>query len=339
MTVNIGILIGGTSQRNGPTIERIQRLRAEAEAASEGIPSDFNLDVTFQISGPVWRPPFHGVRAGRLSAERKYLPVTIGVPEAFSSAAERDRFLWSTMSESAQKAQEAVRRRGFDWSLSGIHQIVSEVLARTVEAPGQNSAMEPKESGTGGLVEPDRATSGRPTLVKLYSLTEAGWRYWEAWHAGGKVTIHSGVVGDRGEVSEVPVTHGQNPQDIIRQAMRRQLNEGFKPLEEADQSRLIVQFASDYFNDVDDALRVWDKVKRLLNDELGWIGVGRCVNVDYSGELTFTVEALEDAIAVVTMRDALDREGLLDRSVIAVERSGQYIAVWPEDRRGDPIAY
>jgi hypothetical protein len=96
--------------------------------------------------------------------------------------------------------------------------------------------------------------------------------------------IASGQVGTNSLVSEVLVGRDQTPQDVIRQLMRSQLDHGFKQMEEVNQSTLIVQYPPDHFEDMDHVLRVWDVVPRVLNDELGWAGLGRCVNVDYSSE-------------------------------------------------------
>jgi hypothetical protein len=342
MTLHIGMITGGDTPANAPTIERIQRMIAEADAANQGAASDFDLDLTFQVSGPMWQPPFYGVRAGRLAADRKLLPIKIGVPEAFPSPVERDRFLANAMRESMARAEEAVKRKRFDWSLSETHQIVDQVLKQSLVTPGQDSTAQsdgPGQVEPGGSTEPHDDCTGDTMLVKLYARGEDGWRYWEAWHAGSLVTIHTGRVGDRGRSSQLPVRTGQNARDVIRHEMLPQLDQGFEKLDEADQSTLIVQYPADYFSDMDHALRVWEEVERLLNEEFGWRGLGRCVNVDYSSELTFTAIAVEEGLGVATVREALAKAGYLDRAVIGVEKSGQYVAVWPEDRKGARIAY
>jgi hypothetical protein len=67
-------------------------------------------------------------------------------------------------------------------------------------------------------------------------------------------------------------------------------------------------------------------VNRLLNEELGWLGLGPCVKVDYSSELTFTAIAVDESLGIAAVCEALGRAGHLDGAVIAVER---FRSEWP----------
>jgi hypothetical protein len=339
MTLHIGLIVGGDTSGNAPTVERIQRMIAEAAAADKLGVSEFDLDVTFQVSGPVWQPPFLGVRAGRLSVDGRSLSVKIGVPEAFPSAVERDRFLFTTMKESASRAEDAVKRKGHDSSLAEVHRVVGQILDRSLEAPAPHITHDAMtEEGRAGSTQSEKEGEADVRLVKLYSPGPAR-KYWEAWHVGAAVTIHSGVVGDRGQVTEVTVDADETPLAVIGRAVREQLDVGMVRIEDVDQASIIIQFPPNYLKDTDRVLRVWDEVKRVLNERLGWLGLGECTNVDYSGELTFTITTVDRELAVKQIRDALDEEERLDRALIAVEESGKYVAVWPDERRGFTVAY
>jgi hypothetical protein len=121
VTLLTGLMVDGETTDNRPTVERIRRMRIEADVVNEEIPSDFDLDLTFEVAGSVSKPAFHGVRPGRrLTATRRYFLVEIGVPERFASDADRDRFLRNAMRDSVRTAEEAVKRRRLDWSLTAI---------------------------------------------------------------------------------------------------------------------------------------------------------------------------------------------------------------------------
>jgi hypothetical protein len=336
-------MVDGETTDNRPTVERIRRMRIEADVVNEEIPSDFDLDLTFEVAGSVSKPAFHGVRPGRrLTATRRYFLVEIGVPERFASDADRDRFLRNAMRESVRTAEEAVKRRRLDWSLTAIRRAVDEVVDRCLSSPDQEDAAPPEgigpESG-GESVEPEQTDLAAKLPVKLYALAGDGWRYWEAWPAGGNVVVHTGVVGDRGQVTEIPVQPGEDPRDVIRRAARTPIEAGFSRIDEADHTTILVQYPQEVIRDAPHAMAVWREAERLLNEELGWLGLGRCVNVDYSGELTFTVIAMDEPLGIAAVREALARAGRLAGVAIAVDRDGRYVIVWPEDRQGAKLTY
>jgi hypothetical protein len=57
--------------------------------------------------------------------------------------------------------------------------------------------------------------AGEAFVLKLYKRSDGVMHYWEAWSAGDKVIIHSGTIGDRGEIREVSLAAGRNPAQTI----------------------------------------------------------------------------------------------------------------------------
>ena len=51
-------------------------------------------------------------------------------------------------------------------------------------------------------------------MIKLYKTSDPI-RYWEAWITASEVTIHWGVLGDRGQTREIAIKAGENPNQII----------------------------------------------------------------------------------------------------------------------------
>lgn len=177
-------------------------------------------------------------------------------------------------------------------------------------------------------------------MLKLYRQKVGRLEYWEAWSSGSRISVHWGVVGDRGQGAGVPRRRGVTAEVMIQELARWPLRNGYEERPEDDLPRVIVQYSPDRFptGNFDEVERLWDDLEHLLNEELGRFGLGRCTGVDYSGgELTFINRAVDPEMAAGRIEALLTRSGNAEHAVIAIERDDRYRAVWPPERAGSEV--
>lgn len=115
-------------------------------------------------------------------------------------------------------------------------------------------------------------------MMKLYKRSADGaLRYHEAWVNDGKVTVHWGVAGERGETkTHLRPDAEENPDAALKEFMQQPVSEGFRPLDEDSWRFLIIEYklGSEWGerDDLDQRHRLEDR----LNESLGWTGVGHC---------------------------------------------------------------
>jgi hypothetical protein len=112
-------------------------------------------------------------------------------------------------------------------------------------------------------------------VLKLYKKTTHGAQYWEAWDADGEVMVHWGTLGERGQTQSIKVEAGKNPNTIIKCESKRPKREGYKTIPTSKLARIVIQYKIDgrgTTNDLDKCVQV----ESLMNECLGWKGLGHC---------------------------------------------------------------
>ena len=113
-------------------------------------------------------------------------------------------------------------------------------------------------------------------MLKLYKFTSESKRYWETWDNGdGNHTVHSGVLGEKGESKIVERSFFRKPEKVIQAEIDGLLTEGYRPLDEDQERRLLIEYTVEGFGEPADL----DKRHRLegrMNETLGWTGLGNC---------------------------------------------------------------
>jgi len=112
-------------------------------------------------------------------------------------------------------------------------------------------------------------------MIKLYRATERGTEYWEAWATANEITIHWGKLGEEGKNREIPITPGVNPNDTIKAEAKPIRAAGFRPLKPSQLCSIVIQYKIDDHGstaDLDKRVAVED----LMNERLGWTGLGHC---------------------------------------------------------------
>jgi predicted DNA-binding WGR domain protein len=112
-------------------------------------------------------------------------------------------------------------------------------------------------------------------MQKLYRVADGVLSYHEAWLNGGSVIEHWGRVGDRGQMRE----HRRAPRESERKALTRILAPaaaaGYAPIAPDAHAVMVVEYPVDGFGTPKD-LEMRLAVEGLLNEALGWTGLGHC---------------------------------------------------------------
>lgn len=168
-------------------------------------------------------------------------------------------------------------------------------------------------------------------MIKLYKTGDQT-HYWEAWGTATEVTIHWGVLGERGETREIAIKASENPNRIIEREAKAPKKEGFKKIPSSKLERLIIQYQIDGMGEGSD-LDKRIKVEELMNECLGWKGLGHCDGGDM-GSVTmnvfcFVVDAKKSVPHVV---EELKENGIIDGALLAIGERPK--VVWPEGFKG-----
>jgi predicted DNA-binding WGR domain protein len=169
-------------------------------------------------------------------------------------------------------------------------------------------------------------------MLKLYKAGDIT-HYWEAWCTTAEVTIHWGVVGENGETREIQFRPGENPNSIIEREAKQPKAEGYRKIQNSTLSRLIIQYRIEGLGKASD-LDKRIKIEQLMNECLGWRGLGHCDGGDLgSGTMNIFCFVVDAKKAVPHILDELKTNGLVDGAVLAVGPKAQ--VVWPENFKGD----
>jgi hypothetical protein len=171
-------------------------------------------------------------------------------------------------------------------------------------------------------------------MLKLYRTTASGTEYWEAWNTTTKITVHWGKLGDQRESRELPLEPGVLPSGVIRREAKPIRAAGFKPLKRTELRSLVIQYKVDERGSTDD----FDKrveVENLMNECLGWTGLGHCDGGDMgSGEMSIFCFVVDASVAEGVIVRELKSHGFLDGAVIAQRTEDEYQVLWPHDFKG-----
>jgi hypothetical protein len=171
-------------------------------------------------------------------------------------------------------------------------------------------------------------------MLKLYRVTERKKEYWEAWATANEITIHWGQLGEEGENREIPIQPGINPYDTIKSEAKPVRAAGFKPLKRSELRSIVIQYKIEGHGSTDD-LEKRIAVEELMNERLGWTGLGHCDGGDIgSGTMNIFCYVADATIAESVIVRELKAGGFLEGAVIA-ERIGDTVkAVRPRKFKG-----
>jgi hypothetical protein len=171
-------------------------------------------------------------------------------------------------------------------------------------------------------------------MLKLYRTMGGVTEYWEAWFTATAVTIHWGKVGEKGESRELPHEAGRHPSEIIKREAKPIRAAGFKAKKPKELHSVVIQYHVDGHgtaNEHDRRVRV----EELMNECLGWCGLGHCDGGDMGrGQMNVFCYVVDAAIAEKIMVNDLKEHALLDGAVIAQRIGDEAKVLWPHDFAG-----
>jgi hypothetical protein len=172
-------------------------------------------------------------------------------------------------------------------------------------------------------------------MLKLYKRVGNSILYWEAWDSEGRVLIHWGTAGDRGDTREVTVQPGDEPATVIRREATIPLSKGYQAIPTEKLIRLVVQYKIKGMGTVKD-LDKRNVVEELMNECLGWSGLGHCDGGDIgSGTMNVFCFVVDGRLALTTVVAELKKNQLLGAAVIATTLDKGEKVVWPENFEGE----
>jgi len=171
-------------------------------------------------------------------------------------------------------------------------------------------------------------------MLKLYRSKDGVKEYWEAWATPGEITIHWGKLGEEGESSELPVDAGVNPNETIEREAKPIRAAGFKPLKRTQQRSIVIQYKINGHGTTDE-LDKCVQIEELMNEWLGWTGLGHCDGGDIgSGTMNIFCYVADARIAESVIVRELKSHRFFNGAVIAERIGDDYKVLWPHSVTG-----
>ena len=101
-------------------------------------------------------------------------------------------------------------------------------------------------------------------------------------------------------------------------------------------AEILVQFPPESMPwETKDLVALWARLESWVNETLAAQDLGRCVNVDFSSELSAWAEVADTDRAVEALIAALKGSGLPSGALIGVEQADGYDIRYPPERAGE----
>jgi hypothetical protein len=170
-------------------------------------------------------------------------------------------------------------------------------------------------------------------MIKLYKNTSTGLLYWETWEHEGTHTVHWGKVGEIGEDRLVRDSSQGNAKKAVQQEILARRKEGYAEIE--DLHTLVIQYRLDNWGNESDLERRY-RVEDLMNECLGWTGLGHCDGGDIgSGTINIFCLVVDPHVAIAPIVADLEKHGELAGATIAVEKDDDFEVLFPDNFAGE----
>jgi hypothetical protein len=172
-------------------------------------------------------------------------------------------------------------------------------------------------------------------MLKLYKKDQEKTFYWEAWDEDDEIVVHFGELGQTGETNSVPLLEFEPPEAAIQREAAVAREAGFYEIEHEELFELIVRYPVKHEGGVED-LEVAYRLEEILNDTLGWTGLGYCdmheLSSDYIDVYNYVVDPL---LAIDPVLGELGCSGLSGEAIIAYQNKDEhFVVLWPKNYAG-----
>ncbi len=174
-------------------------------------------------------------------------------------------------------------------------------------------------------------------MLKLYKKNGKDTLYWEAWERDeGGLIVHTGVLGNDGEVEEISLSGGEDAHAVITQEAEAIRADGYVEVSPQDHAHLILQYKMRGEWDGDGAVQKRHGLEDMVDQALGWTGNGHCDGGDIgSGTVNVFMFVVDAGVAKDTVLQLLKEEKQLDGAVLAVQTGDDgYEVLWPAGHKG-----
>jgi hypothetical protein len=140
-------------------------------------------------------------------------------------------------------------------------------------------------------------------MLKLYKVIENQLHYWETWETGkNSGLIHKGIAGDRGKDQEVATDY----RNVIDRELERLVKEGYDEIPPEDMDSLLIEFKA-VKPSGKTAAEHWERLEELLDNALGWAGLGHCEGTatEENGMMTVLCEVVDFDLAAEHIKAGL----------------------------------
>jgi predicted DNA-binding WGR domain protein len=177
-------------------------------------------------------------------------------------------------------------------------------------------------------------------MLKLYDQSKPTLNYWEAWEDGYDVVIHWGEIGSEGTTRRETIPRSQTAENVITAAAEEPRRNGFAEIPIEQHAEIVVHRRLDAWGSTAD-LELRHDIEDLLNEQLGWLGLGHCDGGDIgSGSINIYSYVVDPGIGARAVVAALKESELLEGSIVAVREGEDYRVVHPGSYTGsfEPLA-
>jgi hypothetical protein len=152
------------------------------------------------------------------------------------------------------------------------------------------------------------------------------------------VLIHWGKLGEKGDSREVQVKSGNSSSQVIELEAKPMRAAGYKPVSPEHLAQVVIQYRIDGMGSKSD-LDKEQLIEGLMNECLGWTGLGHCDGHDIgSGTLNVFCDVVDGPASEQIVVGCLRENKQLEGAVIARrERVGdeRYLVFWPKEFVGE----
>lgn len=155
-----------------------------------------------------------------------------------------------------------------------------------------------------------------PTLFKLYKRDGDVWSYYEVWIDDADiVTVHEGRCGESGTAETFAQSDRASGLAYVKAKVAEGRKREFRPVPESRQPTLVVDLLVTE-DDPDALLDRRHALEGLLDQELGWLGLGHCDGGDIGAEgASVFCPVVSYALAATAVRNLLDRSGYANATI------------------------
>jgi hypothetical protein len=137
MALHLSDVYGGPEFDGGRVESILAALFRAKEANHDALidAQDGSLDIVFFIPGNVFRPPFEGMRPGRLSRKEKTLQIQVSIPEGILQSDDFASYVISTLIQAVNLGKQYLDRRKIPFSEEAHLALIERMRSAICQSP------------------------------------------------------------------------------------------------------------------------------------------------------------------------------------------------------------